>query len=117
MVEPSSSRDAAVRAARLVSDHKAEDTVVLDLREVTPIADYFVITTARSGAHIAGLLRELGAFFHESGIRLLRGHRGKPDAGWVLLDCGDLVIHLMEKEQREFYDLEHLWFKATRVSY
>ena len=117
MAGTSSSRDAALAAARLISDHKGEDTVVLDLSEVSPIADYFIIATARSAAHLAGLARELFDFLGGLGLRPLNRHRRRQEKGWVLMDCGALVIHLMEKEQRDFYDLERLWFRAERVSY
>jgi ribosome-associated protein len=118
MADTSSNSDAALQAARLIADHKGEDTVVLDLRGVSPIADFFIITTARSSAHLAGLHRELAVFLREQGIRPLNGgHKGRAETGWLLLDCGDFVIHLMEKEQRDFYDLERLWFKAVQVTY
>ncbi len=113
----SSSRETVLEAARLLTDHKGEDTVVLDIGDVCAFADYFVITTARSSAHLAGLLRELLPFLHERGIRPGGHHKHGPEAGWLLLDCGDFVIHLMEKEQREFYELERLWFRAEKVSY
>ncbi|MGA2640422.1 MAG: ribosome silencing factor [Spirochaetia bacterium] len=118
MAATSNSREAALQAARLIVDHKGEDTVVLDISGVSPIADFFIITTARSGAHLAGLQNELAVFLKEQGVRTLNGgHKGRGGAGWLLLDCGDFVIHLMEKEQRDFYDLERLWFKAVRVTY
>jgi ribosome-associated protein len=117
MAEPSNSREAAVAAARLIDDHKGEDTVVLDLNGSTTIADFFVIATVHSTTHMAGLHRELLAFFHERSLRPRGRHKGHTQKGWLLLDCGEVVIHLMEKEQREFYDLERLWFKAERVYY
>ena len=118
MADTSSSRDTALDAARLIADHKGEDTVVLDLRAVTTIADFFIITTARSSAHLTGLQRELSAFLRTRGVRPLNGgHKDRAETGWLLMDCGDFVIHLMEKEQRDFYDLERLWFKAERVTY
>ena len=117
MAGMSSSREAALQAARLIADHKGEDTVVLNISNVSSIADFFIITTARSSAHLAGLLRELTVHFHEWNIRPLNRHKSRQENGWLLLDCGDFVIHLMEKEQREFYDLERLWFKAERVPY
>jgi ribosome-associated protein len=117
MAVMSSSRDAALTAARCVADHKGEDTVVLDIAEVSSIADFFVVATARSSTHLAGLARELSSVLHALGRSPRNRHKGRTEKGWLLLDCGDLVIHLMEKEQREFYDLERLWFKAVRVTY
>jgi ribosome-associated protein len=117
MAAGSSSREAAVQAARLITEHKGEDTVLLDIGGVSTIADYFIISTARSGAHMAGLLRVVGRFLKERGIHPLHGHKGREDTGWLLLDCGDFVIHLMGKEQRDFYELERLWFRAARVPY
>ncbi len=113
----SSSRDRACAVARLLEDHKGEDTVLLDLSGVSTLADYFVITTARSAAHLSGLLKELSRFFPQTGLHPLNRHKGVRDRGWLLIDCGDIVIHLMEKDQREFYELERLWFRAERISY
>jgi ribosome-associated protein len=76
-----------------------------------------VITTARSSAHLSGLQKELSRFFADTGMKALNRHKGVTDLGWLLVDCGDIVIHLMEKEQREFYELERLWFKAARIPY
>jgi ribosome-associated protein len=117
MAETSNSREAALKAARLIAEHKGENTVLLDISGISTIADFFVISTAHSSAHMAGLIRTLTAFFHENGVQTLNRHKGRDEKGWLLLDCGDFVIHLMEKEQREFYDLERLWFKAARVTY
>ncbi len=103
--------------ARFLDDHKAAGTVVLDLAGVSPVADFFVIATARSSAHLTGLARELAAELHELGVRPLHAHKRTASSGWLLVDCGDVVVHLMEREQREFYDLERLWFRAGTVSY
>ena len=117
MAGSSSSRETALETARLIADHRGENTVVLDIREASAFADFFVITTVRSSAHLAGLFRELTEFFRSRGIRP-RGHHRRPSInGWLLLDCGDFIVHLMEKEQRDFYDLERLWFRAERVPY
>jgi ribosome-associated protein len=117
MDDSSSSREKAGVVARFLEDHKGEDTVVLDLTGVSSLTDYFVITTARSSAHLTGLLKELSRLFSAMGIRPLNSHKRVSVKGWLLVDCGDFVIHLMEKEQRQFYELERLWFKAERVSY
>ena len=111
------SREAALEAARCIDAHKGEDTVVLDIAGVSSIADYFVISTARSSAHLSGLARELFQLLREEGVHPLNRHKKAEESGWLLVDCGDFVIHLMEREQREFYELERLWFKAERVPY
>jgi len=112
-----SSKETVLATARLINDHKGEDTVVLDITGTCAFADFFVIATARSSTHLSGLLRELTQFFHSRGIRPRGHHRHDAAAGWLLLDCGEGIGHLMEKEQRDFYDLERLWFKAERVPY
>jgi ribosome-associated protein len=111
------SREAALEAARCVDAHKGEDTVVLDIAGVSSVADYFVISTARSSTHLAGLARELFHLLREGGVHPLNRHKKVEESGWLLVDCGDFVVHLMEREQREFYDLERLWFRAERVPY
>jgi ribosome-associated protein len=112
-----SSRETALAVARLLDGHKAAGTVVLDLAGVSTVADFFVIATARSSAHLAGIARELAAELRELGVRPLNSHKSAQASGWLLLDCGDVVVHLMEREQREFYDLERLWFRAGTVPY
>ena len=111
------SRETALAAARCIDAHKAEDTVVLALGEHSQVADYFVIATARSSTHLAALARELFEALRAEGVRPLNRHRHAVASGWLLVDCGDVVVHLMEREQREFYDLERLWFRAARVPY
>ncbi len=111
------SRETALAVARLLDGHKAADTVVLDLAGVSSVADYFVIATARSSAHLAGLARELAEALDGLGVRPLHAHKKVDASGWLLVDCGDVVVHLMDGERREFYDLERLWFRAATVSY
>ena len=112
-----SSRETALTVARLLDDHKAAGTVVLDLAGVSTLADFFVIATARSSAHLAGLARELTGALRALDLRPLNAHKRAEASGWLLVDCGDVVVHLMEREQREFYDLERLWFRAGAVPY
>ncbi len=103
------------RLAEFLEAHKCSDTVVLDVRQMCGWTDYFVITTVRSQAHLSGLVGNLEHFLHEISLPSLHGKHGRNEKGWVLIDCGDCVVHLMEKEQRDFYELERLWFKSPLI--
>lgn len=93
---------------------KAEDIVILDLQGLTLIADYFVLGTARSDTQMRAICEQLEERAAEHGYRLL--HReGEYHARWVLLDLGDVVVHLFHPEARTYYDLEQLWADAGRV--
>lgn len=111
----------ALDIAGLLVEHQAEDTVVLDVNQQSGWTDYFVIATTRNYAHLRGLLRHVGAQLRQAGNILGRGHAGHslrraPDeSGWVLVDIGDVVIHLMTSEQRSFYELERVWFRSPVV--
>jgi len=102
-----SARQTALMAARIADAHKAEDLKVLDLRGLF-VADYFVIATILNRHHgraIADALKPLGR----------RGVEGLDEGAWVLVDLGDVVVHLFEAEHRKFYDLEMLWGDAPKV--
>ena len=101
--------------AQLLDDHRAIGTVALDVREICTFADFFVIATVTSQGHLRGLITRLDELFDDHGIVPLNPLRRSSEAGWVLIDLGYAVIHLMTEEMREFYELERLWFGATRV--
>ena len=115
MEKPVKNKEIAIEIGKLLSEHRCEDTIVLFVREICSWTDFFIITTVRSQTHIYGLLKYLYAFFKEKNIIQLNHKRNIGETGWVLLDCGDIVIHLMLKEQRTFYELERLWFKGTKL--
>jgi ribosome-associated protein len=82
---------------------------------VSPIADYFVICTAGSERQTAAILRDLSdKLVEESGRKPLHTE-GQADSGWVLLDYGDVIVHIFSPSQRAFYGLEELWSSATPV--
>lgn len=107
-------RNSVLEIARLLEDHRGEDVVALSVGQVLGWTDYFVICTVRSSAHLKGLLRALSEYFSAAQIQPLRASRKLPlrDEGWVLVDCGDFVVHLMDREHRAFYELEKLWFNS-----
>jgi ribosome-associated protein len=100
--------------ARYAADKKALDVVELDLRGVLGYTDYFLICSGNSARQAKaihdGILQGLK---HEHGL-LPRRVEGSPDAGWVLIDCLDVVVHVFTPETREFYRLEQLWGEAPQ---
>jgi ribosome-associated protein len=115
MASTSRRTEAVLGLGRLLEEHKGEDTVVLDLRSMSSWTDYFVISTVRSHAHLGGLVRALHEYFDDHDFQPLSSLKRAPEDGWVLLDCGDVAVHLMDREIREFYSLERLYFKAEVI--
>ncbi len=111
----SSSRAIALEVARVLEQHQAEDTVVLDVGPACGWTDYFVIATPRSETHMRSLLDHVLASVEGKTSARLSGSRGAAESGWALIDCGSVVVHLMNREKRDFYELEKLWFMAEEV--
>ena len=97
---------------QLLDEHKGEETLVLDVQENCSWTEYFVITTATSQGHLRGLMRHLQEYLDERGVEISRRAKKMAHEGWTLIDCNFFVVHIMNKEFREFYDLEKLWFNS-----
>lgn len=112
-----SNPDKALALARLLREHRGEDVVVMDLREMNTWTDFFVIATVSSSAHVQGLERHIREFVQEQGLEILRSRRKSAAAGdgWRLIDLGTMVIHLMSGQSRAFYELERLWASAPVI--
>ena len=104
----------AAAAARALDAKMAKDIKVLHTTSLTVLADYFVLCTATSSTHVKTLTDECDKALSELGGPPLRreGHRG---GDWILLDFGCVIVHVFQKEAREFYNLEHLWSDAEVV--
>ena len=89
--------------------------MLLDIRGVSLIADYFVIATAGSERQASAILKDLSERLLEEFSRKPLHTEGKPDSGWVLLDYGDVIVHVFSPTQRNFYNLEQLWSAATPI--
>ena len=98
----------------LLSDKQAEDILLLDIRNVATFADYFVIASAQAVRQVEAILAALGEELGKDGVRAL-GREGVSDSGWVLLDFGDVVVHIFAPQERAYYDLEGLWHAAIPV--
>lgn len=99
------------RIKTYLEDHKAMDVAVVDMSE-SSWTEAFVIGTVNSVGHLKGVVHQLWNEIIDMGLTVNNRHKTPGDDGWELIDCGDIVIHLMSPELREFYNLEKLW-KAT----
>ena len=105
----------AVTAARTAEDNRGSDVVVLDLRELTAMFDYFVLATGTSRRQLHAISEEIDHALEEGLGDRRMGIEGYAESRWILLDYGDLVIHLFDPETRAYYALEELWSHAKRV--
>lgn len=98
-------RDFAVKA---VEDMKGQDLVALDIQKLSTIADYMLVVTGTSSRHVKSIADELAKRAKEQGIAI-KGLEGTAQAEWILLDLGDVIVHVMQAPVRKLYDLESLW--------
>jgi ribosome-associated protein len=103
-------------AARIADDFRANDVLLLDMRPITPITDFFVIVTVTSTRQMKALAAEVDTVMKNRGNEKL-GAEGEGDTMWMLRDYGDVVLHVFNQEGRELYGLENLWSDATRVDW
>jgi len=107
----------ALVAARTADDNRGRDIVVLDLRELTTIFDYFVIASGTSRRQLHAISEEIDHALEEGMGDQRMGIEGYDESRWILLDYGDVVIHMFEPDTREYYGLEQLWAQAKRVPF
>lgn len=109
------SRKLAQRCRELADDRKAEDIVVLDVRKLSSVTDYFVIASALSDPHLRAVAEEVESGLKRAGDLQAQAVDGTGAAGWVVMDYFDVIVHVMRKDLRLHYDLEGLWNDAPRV--
>jgi ribosome-associated protein len=103
-------------AVKVVEEKKGRDVTLLDLQGISLVTDYFLIVTGNSTTQVKAITDNLSEKLPDLGLPVLRVE-GLQEAKWVLVDCGDLVIHVMTPDQREFYNLERLWGDAKVVDF
>jgi ribosome-associated protein len=108
-------RELAVLAALAMHDQRAEDVIILDLRNLIDYADYYVIGSAASLARMRGIARRVEAVLVKHGGRRL--NHPASETAWVLADFGDILVHIFDSGAREFYRLEDLWGDAPTVEW
>ncbi len=110
-------RNNILLVGKLLDEHKGIDTVALDLSEQNSWTDGFIITSVTSQGHLRGLIRHLKETLDNRGILIQNRAKNIEQEGWTLVDCGDFVVHLMNREAREFYDLEKLWHCGKNLDF
>ncbi len=100
--------DIAKAAAEALENKKGEDVKILDIRELSDFADYFVLATGNNRNQIDAMEEAVGEALNKIGANH-RNTEGNRDSNWILMDYGDVIIHIFDKESRSFYDLERIW--------
>jgi ribosome-associated protein len=98
----------------IIKERKAERPIIFHVGELTSITDYFLIASGNSTRQVQAIARHLQIKMKEKGFRIY-GVEGEKEGQWILLDYGDVVIHIFYNPVREFYDLEGLWIDASRI--
>ncbi len=108
------SRDLAIRIAEVIADTPASNTVVIDIHVASTVADCFVICSGDNERQLRAINRDILDVLEEEGTRPRR-IEGTPASGWILLDYGDVVVHIFDTDQRDFYRIEDVWKDAPTL--
>ena len=108
------SRKMAKLAVEALDDKKAEDIKVIDISKVSVIADYFVIASGSSNSQVTALVDNVEEKMHKAGY-MQKQREGQNSGTWVLLDYGDVIVHVFDTESRSFYNLERIWSDGKQI--
>jgi ribosome-associated protein len=111
------SLELALAAAQTAEDHRGRDIVVLDVRKLTTMFDYFVIASGTSRRQLHAMSEEIDQRLEKELNDERMGIEGYAESRWILLDYGSVVIHLFDDETREYFALENLWAEAPRITW
>jgi len=106
--------DKARLCLKIIKERKALTPVLLEVGKLTSFSDYFLIASGNSTRQVQAISRHMARRMREEGLRVY-GVEGEQEGQWVLMDCGDVVVHIFYDPVREFYDLEGLWIEAARI--
>jgi ribosome-associated protein len=108
------SKQLASQLQEVLEDKKGVDIELMDLRERSSFTDFFLVVTGTSSTHVSALAQEVDRFASQNSVQLL-GSEGSRDSKWVLVDLGDVIVHVFLAEARELYSLDKLWSKDTML--
>lgn len=102
-------REFVTSVGELLAAHKCFDILAYDISGLCSWTDYMVIASVSSQGHLSGVIKNLAVMFNEKKVPFPLKKKGNDNQNWVFIDCGSMVIHLMLKETRDFYQLENIW--------
>lgn len=108
------SKELTKLAVAALEDRKAEDVTVIDISEISPIADYFIIANGTNESQVRALVDNVEETLGKAGYEV-KQREGYGLGSWVLLDFGDIIVHVFDRENRLFYDLERIWSDGKQV--
>lgn len=111
---PKITKRTAVSVKGLLEEKKAKDVVILDVRKITSISDFFIICTGNSKIHLQAISEFVKEKMKKKKFKLY-GEEGEKESGWILLDYGNIIIHIFQEEERKYYQLEKLWGDAKII--
>ncbi len=109
------SKEMARIAYNALSDKKGEDIKIIDITGISVLADYFIIANGNSDSQVNALVDNVEEELHKAGYPL-KQREGQASGSWVLLDFGDIIVHVFDKENRLFYDLERIWKDGKSIT-
>lgn len=112
--DPMKTLTKALLASKIIKERKAVDPVLFEVGKLSSITDYFLIASGNSSRQVQAISRHLARRMREKGYKV-HGIEGESEGQWILMDYGDLVIHIFFDPVREFYNLEGLWVEAPRI--
>ena len=113
--EMDQSKEMARIAYNALSDKKGEDIKIIDITGISVLADYFIIANGNSDSQVNALVDNVEEELHKAGYPL-KQREGQASGSWVLLDFGDIIVHVFDRENRLFYDLERIWKDGKDIS-
>lgn len=109
------SREMAKLACKALDDKKALDIKVIDIHEVSVMADYFIIASGSNQNQVQAMMDNVDEMLGRAGYEM-KHSEGSRNSSWILLDYGDVIIHLFDEENRLFYDLERIWRDGKEIN-
>ena len=104
----------AEKICNILSNHKAEDIMLLDVQDKSSVCDYYIVASGRSTTHTRSLCEDVDAEMDKEGFAPIR-REGEREGRWIVMDYGDVLVHLFNDETRDFYNLEKVWDNGKNI--